>query len=111
MDGMGSREGGVPPFPDVVGSFTEDPRGRIYMTNVPGVVSSNLDPPRIAAVLNYVVEKWAGTSKLPGAKRFDAAEVKHLWENRPSDVVSLRRELVRDLIAQGKPVPDNYPWP
>lgn len=111
MDGTGSVPGGIPGFDGVVGSFTDDADGRLYMANVPGVVSANVDAAQTAEILNYVVDTYARASFQPQAKRFDAAEVAALWAHRPADVVELRRKVVKVLQQQGKPVPADYPWP
>lgn len=111
MDGTGSSAGGIPPFASGVGSFTGDARGRLYMANVPGVVGANVNARQTAAILNYVVETFAGPSRLPQAKTFDEAEISALWSNRPADIAGLRRELVKVYGDAHLPVPPDYPWP
>lgn len=111
MDGTGSPPGGIPTFVDVVGAFTGDPGGRLYMANVPGVVGANVDASKTARILNYVVETFAGPSRQAAAKPFDGAEIAELWSRRPPDIIGLRRDLVHAYRDGGKPVPPDYPWP
>lgn len=111
MDGTGSAAGGIPPFGNVVGSFTGTKDGRLYMANVPGVVGANVSPGLTASILNYVVDTYAGTSRNPAARRFDSTEVAELWAHRPDDVISLRRVLVQQYRHDNLPVPPDYPWP
>lgn len=111
MDGTGSAPGGIPTFEGVIGSFTKYGDGRLYMVNVPGVVGANVGPAQIADILNYVVDTYAGPSRQAAAKPFDAAEIAELWARRPGDVISLRRDLVKRIEADGLPVPPDYPWP
>lgn len=84
--------------------------GRTYLMHVPGVIGASLSDAEIAAVLNYIMEKWAGTS-LPGDfKPFDGEEVARLRAEPIGDVVSFRRQLVQGMTAKGIATAD-YPWP
>ena len=107
--GEGSIPAGVPPFPNLIGSFAGDPEGRVYITHVPGVVGSGLNNAEIAAVMNYIVEHWAGDGAGEIAP-FTTEEVANLRELQIDDVVSYRRTLVERLSEEGLPVAD-YPWP
>lgn len=110
-DGSGDPRVDVPPFPGFIGSFLLDSAGRSYITNVGGVMSAGLNDRDTARVLNWVLETFSGTS-LPagGFKRFDAAEVRKLRDERPADAVALRREIAARLMKRGIQLP-NYPWP
>ena len=109
LDGVGSMEAGVPPFPGFVGAFVGDEEGRLYVTHVPGVVGSGLDDAEIAIVLNYIIAKWADEPE--GAiEPFTAEEVAALRAVSIADVVGYRRGVVARLTAEGVAVAD-YPWP
>jgi mono/diheme cytochrome c family protein len=111
VDGSGDPRVEVAAFPNSIGTFLLDPEGRSYITNVGGVMSAGLSDSDTARVLNWVLESFAGTSMPPGGfKKFDAAEVRKLRDERPADAVLLRRQIAARLKAQGIPLPD-YPWP
>ncbi|WP_181707345.1 hypothetical protein [Chthonobacter rhizosphaerae] len=105
-----AAKAGVPDLAGYVGAFAADPDGRSYMTRVPGVRSANLDAARTAAVLNYVVEAFAGPSWKPGTPLFTAEEVAAAQALPRTDVVALRRHVAARLKADGAPVAP-YPWP
>ena len=110
-DGSGDPRVDVPPFPGFIGSFLLDPSGRSYITNVGGVMSAGLNDYDTARVLNWVLDTFSGASLPTGDfKRFDAAEVRKLRDERPADAVALRREIAARLMKQGIKLP-NYPWP
>lgn len=105
-----AAKAGVPDLAGYVGALAGDPEGRTYMARVPGVRSANLDPARTAAVLNYVMEAFAGPSLKPGTPLFTADEVAAAQALPRTDVVALRRQVVARLKAEGAPVAA-YPWP
>jgi mono/diheme cytochrome c family protein len=110
-DGAGDPRVDVPPFPGFIGAFLLDPKGRSYITNVGGVMSAGLNDYDTARVLNWVLETFSGASMSnAGFKKFDAAEVRKLRDERPADAVALRREIAARLMKQGIRLP-NYPWP
>jgi hypothetical protein len=111
VDGAGDPRVDVPPFPGFIGAFLLDPDGRSYVTNVGGVMSAGLNDHDTARVLNWVLETFAGTSMpVGGFKKFDAAEVRKLRDERPADAVALRRQIAGRLMRRGIRLP-NYPWP
>jgi mono/diheme cytochrome c family protein len=110
-DGSGDPRVDVPPFPGFIGSFLLDPEGRRYIVNVGGVMSAGLNDRDTARVMNWVLESFSGASMPQGGlKKFDAAEVRNLRDNRPADAVALRRDIAARLMARGIKLP-NYPWP
>lgn len=108
QDGMGVSESGIPPFPGFIDGFFQTPASRLYLMHVPGVNSASLSDKEIAAVMNYVGERWGE----PGARRarFTTDEVAALRRQPVEDVVRFRRSVVQDLAAAGWPIP-GYPWP
>jgi hypothetical protein len=107
---MGERLADVPPLPPYVGNFLRDPSGRQYVANVGGVTSSGLNAADTAAVLNWVMERFGGSSAPQSAAKFDAEEIRTLRAKREIDSVSLRRAIARRLKRQGFALAD-YPWP
>ena len=67
MGGAGAPSAGIFDFNGMVGAFAGIDEGRTYLMHVPGVSGSGLSDAEIAAVMNYVMETWAGDS-LPAAK-------------------------------------------
>lgn len=106
IDGSGTVAGGIPPLPGYIGSFLDDPQGRVYVLHVPGVISAGLDDTELAELLNYVNHKWGDVKARP----FTAAEVKMNCEHPVADVVKLRREIVSRFVRDGVKA-GTYPWP
>lgn len=106
LNGLGTETGGVPAFPDSVGTIGADPEGRLYLMHVPGVISAGLSDAEIAAVMNHVLSRWGDARAEP----FGVDEVAGLRAAPVDDVVALRRRLAERLAAQGRAVAP-YPWP
>lgn len=107
QDGRGVPEGGIPPFPGYVDGFFSSKNSRLYLMHVPGVNGASLTDREIAAVMNYVGERWGE----PGARKpFTTEEVTSLRAEPVENVVVLRRQVTEELTVAGYAVPD-YPWP
>jgi hypothetical protein len=107
---MGERGVDVPPLPPLVGNLLRDSQGRLYIVNVGGVVTSNLDYADTAAVLNWLLQAFGATTSPPNRKEFDADEVAALRAQRRADSVGLRRAIAARLRAKGIKLA-TYPWP
>jgi mono/diheme cytochrome c family protein len=110
LDGSGHPVGGIPDFRGLVGAFAGEEEGRTYLMHVPGVTNASLSDAEIAAVLNYIMDNWAGPSLPSNFKPFDGEEVGRLRAQPIGDVVAYRRQLVQRLTAMGLATAD-YPWP
>lgn len=107
QDGMGVPAGGIPPFPGFVDGFFTTETSRLYLMHVPGINGASLTDGEIAAVMNYVGDRWGE----PGARKpFTREEVTAMRAIPVENVVVLRRQVTRELNAAGYQVPD-YPWP
>ncbi len=106
-DGSGSVAGGIPPLPGYLGAFMDDPQGRVYIMNVPGVIASGLDDKQLADLMNYLNHKWGDPEK---AKPYTAAEIERIKAKPLADVVKYRREIVARFNEQGIAT-GSYPWP
>jgi hypothetical protein len=82
----------------------------VYIVNVGGVVTSNLDYADTAAVLNWLLHAFGATTVPPNLKEFDADEVRTLRAQRHADSVGLRRAIATRLKAKGVKLAP-YPWP
>ncbi|HVP33615.1 MAG TPA: cytochrome c [Steroidobacteraceae bacterium] len=101
--------GKVPPLAGSVALFMRSPEGRNYVLRVPGAASSALGDAQLAAVLNWLAERFPPAERLPtvGAP-FTAAEVSELRRAPLADVRERRREVVRSLAASGPAPPAEY---
>jgi len=97
-DGSGFP-GRVPDLRDRIGRFPQVPGGRAYLVGVPGSASSPLSDAELAAVLNWMIQRFA-PERAPAVAPYTAEEVAR--HRRPlADVESVRRELLRALAATG----------
>ena len=101
--------GKVPPLAGSIGLFMRSPEGRNYLLRVPGAANSALSDAQLAAVLNWLSERFppAGGGPPPGGP-FTAAEVGGLRHTPLADVREQRREGVRALAASGPAPPADY---
>lgn len=97
-DGRGA-EGSVPDLRGRIGLFLRVPGGRAYLVRVPGSSSSSLTDARLAAVLNWMVERFGPAEVAADFAPFDAAEVRAHRRPPLSDVQTVRRELIRAIDA------------
>ena len=95
-DGSGTP-GSVPPLAGSVGRFMRVLGGREYLVQVPGVATSPLDDAALAAVLNWMLERF-GPPQLPAKyEAYTAAEVGTLRQKPLTNVDRVRAELLREV--------------
>jgi mono/diheme cytochrome c family protein len=95
-DGSGAP-GKVPRMNGFLGYFLHVPGGREFIVQVPGAAHSPLDDARLAAVVNWVLEKFS-RAQLPADHRpYTAEEVGRLRADSLLDVNSRRAELLRAI--------------
>lgn len=97
--GVSPPLGRIPPLQDVVGHFARLPESRRYIVNVPGIVGARLPPADTAALLNWMIETYGGTSLPENFRPFTAEEVVALRKEGPDDVMRLRAA-VRELLNE-----------
>lgn len=110
MEGAGAPSAGIFDFNGMVGAFAGIEEGRTYLMHVPGIAGSGLSDTEIAAVMNYVLETWAGASLPDPYRPFTAAEVTARRAIAIPDVVENRRQVAALLATMGIETAD-YPWP
>ncbi|UYQ72786.1 cytochrome c [Pelagibacterium flavum] len=110
MSGSGAPAAGIFDFNGMVGAFAGIDEGRTYLMHVPGVAGSGLSDSEIAAVMNYVMETWAGDSLPEPYEPFTAAEVTERRAIAIPDIVENRRQVAALLQTMGIETAD-YPWP
>jgi mono/diheme cytochrome c family protein len=103
--------GKVPPLAGSIALFMRSPEGRNYLLRVPGAANSALSDAQLAAVLNWLAERYppaAGAPQEAQSAPFTAAEVAELRHAPLADVRERRREVVRALAASGPAPPAEY---
>jgi mono/diheme cytochrome c family protein len=101
--------GRVPPLAGSVALLMRSPEGRNYVLRVPGAANSALSDEQLAAVLNWLAQRYpppGGTA--PATAPFTAAEVGGLRHTPLANVKESRREVVRALAASGLALPADY---
>jgi mono/diheme cytochrome c family protein len=99
--------GKIPPLADTLGRFMSTPEGRAYVLRVPGAANSVLTDLQLAAVLNWLAERYPVAGAERGAP-FTEAEVARTRHAPLADVQALRREVLRKLAAGGTAPPAEY---
>lgn len=92
--------GKVPPLAGSLGLFMRAPEGRNYLLRVPGAANSVLTDAQLAAVLNWLAERYpvaGGAQPAP----FTQEEVRRTRHTPLADVQATRREVIRVLAATG----------
>jgi mono/diheme cytochrome c family protein len=100
--------GKVPPLAGSVALLMRSPEGRDYVLRVPGAANSALSDEQLAAVLNWLAQRYPPPGTAPAAAPFTAAEVGGLRHTPLANVKESRRELVRALAASGLAPPAVY---
>jgi len=103
--------GKVPPLAGSIALFMRSPEGRNYLLRVPGAANSALSDVQLAAVLNWLAQRYppaAGAPQRAQGAPFTAAEVAQLRHTPLADVRERRREVVRALAASGPAPPAEY---
>jgi mono/diheme cytochrome c family protein len=92
--------GKIPPLAGALARFMRTPEGRNYVLRVPGAANSVLTDVQLAAVLNWLAERYRVADE-PLPQPFTAAEVAGLRHTPLANVQATRREVVRSLAASG----------
>ncbi|MGH8134500.1 MAG: c-type cytochrome [Steroidobacteraceae bacterium] len=90
--------GKVPPLAGSLSLFMRTPEGRNYLLRVPGAANSVLTDAQLAAVLNWLAERYPAPNGAPAAA-FTAAEVAQVRHTPLANLQARRREVVRSLAA------------
>src|SRR5207244_3649098 len=94
-DGTGTP-GSVPALAGSVGRFLRVPGGREFLVRVPGVSQSALDDASLAAVLNWILDRFGG--EMPASfARYEAPEVGRLRRDPLADVERVRAALLQAI--------------
>jgi cytochrome c553 len=92
--------GKIPPLAKALARFMRSSEGRDYVLRVPGAANSVLSDARLAAVLNWLTERY-GAADEPHPAPFTEEEVTRSRRVPLVNVQAARREVVRQLAASG----------
>jgi len=95
-DGAGTP-GTVPALAGSVGRFLRVPGGREFLVRVPGVAQAPLDDVALAAVLNWMLERFGRDDAPEDFVPYGAAEVGRLRRSPLTDVEGARRALLEAI--------------
>jgi mono/diheme cytochrome c family protein len=101
-DGAGTP-GSIPPLTGTVARFLAVPGGRDYLVQVPGVAQAPLDDATLAAVLNWMLDRFDKAHIPPGFEPYGAAEIGRLRTSPLTDVEGVRRRLLADVERRETP--------
>jgi hypothetical protein len=97
-DGTGTP-GSVPPLAGSVADFLRVPGGREFLARVPGVAQASLDDAALAAVINWMLDRFDKADVPAGFVAYTADEVGRLRRNPLTDVEKVRADLVKAIAA------------
>ena len=92
-DGAGTSDA-VPTLRGEVGKFLAVPGGREFLVRVPGSSQSSLDDRRLAAVLNWMLDRFDPGALPPDFVPFTEEEVSRVRRPPLVDVETVRRKLL-----------------
>ena len=92
--------GKVPPLAGTLALFMRTAEGRAYLLRVPGAANSALNDGQLAAVLNWLAQRYPPTDAAAPAP-ITEAEVASARRSPLADVQATRRAVVRALAASG----------
>jgi hypothetical protein len=95
-DGSG-LEDRVPNLRPTLVPFSGTPEGRMYLVQVPGVAQSPLSDAETAAVLNWMLRKFAEPKQVAGLKAFTEEEVARYRATRMIEVRATRARLLAEF--------------
>jgi hypothetical protein len=87
----------VPNLRPTLVPFAGTPEGRKYLVQVPGVAQSPLSDAETAAVLNWMLRKFAEPKQVAGLKAFTEEEVARYRATRMIEVRATRARLLAEF--------------
>lgn len=99
-DGYGAP-GATPPLTGAMGLFLRVPGGREYLVRAPGVANAPLDDARLAAVLNWTLQRYSPREIPPDVRPYTAAEIARLRARPLYEVRAERARLIEALVDGG----------
>jgi mono/diheme cytochrome c family protein len=107
VDGHGVP-GKIPPLAHSLARFMRTPAGRNYVLRVPGAADSPLSDGDLAAVLNWIAQRFDAEDLTSKTAPFTEQEVARVRRHPMRSVLARRREVVQGLAATGAAPPLQY---
>lgn len=101
MDGSGAPTKGVPSMRGTLGRFLQQPGGREFIVQVPGVMNSPLSDRDIADLMNWLLPQVSAPTLPASLAPYEASEISRLRASRPVDVPAQRQRLIDAALASG----------
>jgi hypothetical protein len=98
VDGAGTP-GSVPPLAGSVADFLRVPGGREFLVRVPGVAQAPLGDAALAAVINWMLDRFDKADVPAGFVAYTGDEVGRLRRSPLTDVERVRADLVKAIAA------------
>lgn len=92
--------GKIPPLAGALARFMRTPEGRNYVLRVPGAANSALADAQLAAVLNWLAERYSAPDE-PRVAPFTVEEIARVRHTPLTNVLARRREVIGSLAASG----------
>src|ERR1700681_1415136 len=92
--------GKIPPLAGALARFMRTPEGRNYVLRVPGAANSALADAQLAAVLNWLAERYSAPDE-PRVAPFTVEEIARVRHTPLTNVLATRREVIGSLAASG----------
>ena len=92
--------GKIPPLAGALARFMRTPEGRDYVLRVPGAANSALADAQLAAVLNWLAERYSAPDE-PRVAPFTVEEIARVRHTPLTNVLATRREVIGSLAASG----------
>ena len=92
--------GKIPPLAGALARFMRTPEGRDYVLRVPGAANSALADAQLAAVLNWLAERYRAPEE-PRVAPFTVEEIARVRHTPLTNVLATRREVIGSLAASG----------
>jgi len=99
--------GKIPPLAGSLGRFMRTPEGRAYVLRVPGAANSALSDEALAAVLNWLAERYPAP-EAPQVRPFTTEEVAGARHSPLANLQATRRRVIESLAATGTAPPAQY---
>ncbi len=100
-DGTGSDANEVPTLHRIPGQFVKVPRGRAFLSQVPGIVYSSLTNAEVAEILNWILIHYSSDVLSADFKPYTVSEVARYRGVHPVSIPKIRAQVLSDLAAQG----------
>lgn len=93
----------VPAFSGDLGQLVARPDGRAYLVQVPGAAQSLLDDEALAAVINWMLARFSGSTIPASFADYTGEEVHQYRRHILSDPAKARRQILSEPVTETAP--------